>query len=74
MNSHHCASRFGKSGGGFKKEIVEKLALLIEAGPNGSGLFLSSSARKPREPSELGSVGKTYEDRMKYDIDASEMS
>lgn len=32
MNSHHCASRFGKSGGGFKKENAEKLALLIETG------------------------------------------
>lgn len=74
MNSHYYASRFGKLGGGFKRETVEKLSLIIEAGLNGWDLILSSSALKPANPSSLGSLGKPYEDRMKYDIDTSEMS
>ncbi len=73
MNSHYYAARFGKLGGRFKRETVEKLALVAEARLNGWALTLSSSALKPADPSALGSLGRPYEDRMKYDIDTSEM-
>lgn len=73
MNSHYYAARFGKFGGSFNRRTVEKLSLIIEAGLNGWGLIPSSSALKPSDPSAFGSLGKPYEDRMKYDIDTSEM-
>lgn len=74
MNSHYYAARFGKFGGSFKEKTVKKLSLVIEAGLNGWDLILSSSALKPTSTSSLGSLGKPYEDRMRYDIDTSEMS
>ena len=74
MNSHYYAARFGKFGGSFKEETVKKLSLVIEAGLNGWDLTLSSSALKPTSASSLGSLGKPYEDRVRYDIDTSEMS
>ncbi len=74
MNSHYYAARFGKFGGSFNRKTVEKISLVIEARLNGWDLTLSSSALKPASPSSLGSLGKPYEDRVKYDIDTSEMS
>ncbi len=74
MNSHYYAARFGKLGGSFKKETVEKLSLVMEAELNGWGVTLSSSALEPTDPSSLGSLGRPYEDRARYDIDTSEMS
>ena len=74
MNSHYYAARFGKLGGRFKKETVRKLSLAMEAQLNGWDLILSSAALKPTDPSALGSLGRPAEDRMKYDIDTSQMS
>ncbi len=74
MNSHYYAARFGKLGGSFKERTVKKLSLVIEARLNGWDLTLSSSALKPTSASSLGSLGRPYEGRMKYDIDTSEMS
>ena len=74
MNSHCYAARFGKFGGSFKEKTVKKLSLVIEAGLNGRDLTLPSSALKPTSASSPGSLGKPYEDRMRYDIDTSEMS
>ena len=74
MNSHYYAARFGKIGGSFNRKTVEKISLVIEARLNGWDLTLSSSALKPASPSSLGPLGKPCEDRMKYDIDTSEMS
>ena len=68
------AARFGKFGGSFNRKTVEKISLVIEARLNGWDLTLSSSALKPASPSSLGPLGKPYEDRMKHDIDTSEMS
>lgn len=74
MNSHYYAPRFAKLASRFKKSTAEKLCTIIEARENGLMVAISIKTKEPPSMDELPWLGRAYEDRMKYDIDTSEMS
>ena len=73
MNSHYYAPRFGKYANRFKKVTVAMLSMVREARENGWELKISSKSLREEGTSLLATLGRPYEDVMKYDIDTREM-
>jgi hypothetical protein len=74
QNSHVYAPRFGKYASRFRPETLEKLAAAKEARLNGWKLSFLSKGRKTVDKSSVASLGREYEERIRYDIDTTEMS
>ena len=73
MNSHYYAPRFGKYANRFKETTVAMLSMVREARENGWELKISSKSLREEGASLLATLGRPYEDVMKYDIDTREM-
>ncbi len=73
MNSHYYAPRFGKYANRFKKVTVAMLSMVREARENGWELKISSKSLREEGTSLLATLGRPYEDVVKYDIDTREM-
>lgn len=73
MNSHYYAPRFGKYANRFKKTTVATLSMVREARENGWDLRISSKSLREEGTSLLATLGRPYEDVMKYDIDTRGM-
>jgi len=74
QNSHVYAPRFGKYASRFRPDALEKLAAAKEARLSGWKPSFLSKGRKTVDKASVASLGREYEERIKYDIDTTEMS
>lgn len=74
QNSHVYAPRFGKYANRFLKETIEKLALIREAIATDSDIKISYKNRELPKKKEIREVVFDFSEKMKFDIDLSNMS